>query len=48
MAWLRSVTGVLMGTLYAISNTHDWRHLLTAATMALLGIVTHVTSTATE
>jgi hypothetical protein len=46
MAWLRSVAGILMGTLYAISNTHDWRHLLTAATMAALGIITHATSTA--
>jgi hypothetical protein len=43
MRWLRSVAGVFLGASYAVTNTHDWRHLLVAFGMALLGAITHIT-----
>lgn len=38
-SWKTSLAGIISGVVFAMTNQHDWRHVVIAAAMALTGIL---------
>lgn len=39
--WKTSLAGIVAGVVFAMTNQHDWKHVVIALAMALTGVLAH-------